>query len=154
MNRYAASLLVLLPTIQGCASSYEPVRSPRIAVVAEGSGPVVVKDGLHYGNLMFGGVVDATRGNPRAEREARVGRNLAIGGFVLDLAGLGSSLAGIAVQAQHSNPADPQPSAGAAALVIGGLVGVTVGTILLLSSPPHTYDAINIYNDGLDAAKP
>jgi hypothetical protein len=33
-------------------------------------------------------------------------------------------------------------------------VSVTVGTILLLSSLPHTYDAINIYNDGLDAAKP
>jgi hypothetical protein len=154
MNRYAASLLILLPAIQGCSSSYEPARSPRIAVVAEGSGPVVVKDGQHYGSLMLGGVVDAAQGNARAEREARVGRNLAIGGLVFDLAGLGSTTAAIVVQAQRNRPSDPQPSAAATGLLIGGLVGVTVGTILLLSSPPHTYDAITIYNDSLDPPPP
>jgi hypothetical protein len=154
MNRCATFLCSLLPVLQGCSSSYEPARSPRVAVVAEAAGPVVVKDGQHYGTLLFGGVVDATQSNPRAEREARIGRNLAIGGFVFDLVGLGSLGAGLAVQTQHDSSPNGQPSTAAAALAVGGLVSVAFGTALLLCSPPHAYDAINIYNDGLDAPKP
>ena len=156
MPRGVVSLLAclsvaLLPIVQGCSSSYQPARSPRIVTVIDGGSPVFVKDGTSYGGPLFGGgVVDAVRGNPRAEAEARAGRNLTIAGFVVDMAGLGSDIAGLATIKPNSSNSDNTLSLG---LILGGLVGVTVGSVLLLAGPPHTYDAINIYNDGLDAPR-
>jgi hypothetical protein len=138
-----------LPIVQGCSSSYQPARSPRIVTVIDGGGPAFVKDGVNYGGPLFGGgVVDAVRGNARAEGEARTGRNLTIAGFVVDMAGLGSDIAGLATIRPNGSNADNGLSLG---LVLGGVVGVAVGSALLFAGPPHTYDAINIYNDSLDA---
>src|SRR5450755_443723 len=156
MTRGVVSLLACLmvaslPIIEGCSSSYQPARSPRIVTVIDGGGQVFVKDGINYGGPLFGGgVVEAVRGNPRAEAEARTGRNLTIAGFVVDMAGLGSDIAGLATIKPNSSNSDNTLSLG---LILGGLVGVTVGSVLLLAGPPHTYDAINIYNDGLDAPR-
>jgi hypothetical protein len=151
MNRFAAFLLALLPFVQGCSSSYEPARSPRIATVVAGSEPVFVKDGQRYGSAVYGfGLGDAVRGNPVAEAEARTGRNLAIGGLVLDIAGLATEGAGLAVAIDSSRVGGPDHQAAANALIVGGLASVLVGTVLLLSAPPHIYDAVNIYNDGLE----
>jgi len=66
------------------------------------------------------------------------------------MAGLGSDIAGLATIKPNSSNSDNTLSLG---LILGGLVGVTVGSVLLLAGPPHTYDAINIYNDGLDAPR-
>jgi hypothetical protein len=154
MTRGVVSLLACLtvaasPIIQGCSSSYQPARSPRIVTVIERGGPAFMKDGVNYGGPLFGGgVVDAVRGNPRAEGEARTGRNLTIAGFVVDIAGLGSAVTGLATLKPNGSNADNNLSLG---LVLGGLVGVAVGNVLLFAGPPHTYDAINIYNDSLDA---
>ena len=154
MTRDVVSLLACLtvaslPIIQGCSSSYQPARSPRIVTVIDGGGPAFVKDGIDYGGPLFGGgVVDAVRGNPRAEGEARTGRNLTIAGFVVDMAGLGSDVAGLATIKPNGSNADNNLSLG---LILGGVVGIAVGSVLLLAGPPHTYDAINIYNDSLGA---
>ncbi|MEO7035103.1 MAG: hypothetical protein ABI548_14395 [Polyangiaceae bacterium] len=149
MNR----LLILagaLSLVTGCSSSYQPARSPRIVTVMESGMPTFVKDGQSYGSPAFGsGLVDAVQGNPRATQQARLGRNLAIGGFVLDLAGLGTEVAGFAALDAHRG-GDQSLGLG---LLVGGLGGVLVGTILLLNAQPHMYDAVNIYNDGLDAPK-
>jgi hypothetical protein len=148
-GRVAVGLLALVCTC-ACSSAYEPVRSPRIAVVMDGGTPTAVRDGTHYGNFAFGtGLVNAVQGNPRAEVQARIGRNLMIGGFVLDIVGLGSEFAGV-IALQQDQDRD-KPSALATGLVIGGLGAVVAGTVLLLAGPPHIYDAVNIYNDGVDA---
>ncbi len=114
MNRILM-IVGALSLVIGCSSSYEPVRSPRIVTVVESGMPTFVKDGQSYGSPMFGsGLVDAVQGNPRATQQARLGRNLAIGGFVLDLAGLGTEVAGQdpdkhlpGVQSEHEKPEKP-----------------------------------------------
>jgi hypothetical protein len=149
MSRVLVGLVALFLTC-ACSSSYEPARSPRITTVMEDGWPTFVKDGARYGTPAFGvGLVDAVQGNPRAEEQARIGRNLAIGGFVFDMVGLGSEIGGLVAlehdQLQH------QPSTLATGLVFGGLGAVLVGSVMLLNAQPHIYDAVNIYNDGIDS---
>src|SRR5262249_1267457 len=36
-------------------------------------------------------------------------------------------------------------------LLVGALVADIVGFVLAVNAPPHVYDAINIYNDGVSA---
>lgn len=146
--------LTFLSTLQGCSSSYQPARSPRIVIVMKGGAPSFVKDGTSYGSPLFGsGLVDAVHGNPRAESEARVGRNLAIGGFVFDMVGFGSEIAGLAA-VRPDTQGNPHNNDVPVGLLLGGLASLTVGTVLFLTAPPHIYDAVNIYNDGLDAQVP
>jgi hypothetical protein len=45
---------------------------------------------------------------------------------------------------------DDIPVAGLA-LIGGGLLAETIGLIFTLNAEPHLMDAINAYNDGLDA---
>jgi hypothetical protein len=151
MRRVLIGLLALF-FAAGCSSSYEPARSPRILTMVDDGAPTFVKDGMPVGAVGFGGgLADAVRGNPRAEREARVGHNLVVGGFVLDLAGLGSEIgAGVALGQQRPND---RASGLALGLAIGGAAAVIAGSVLILSGQPHIYDAVNIYNDGVDAAR-
>lgn len=148
MNRPAAVLLVLLPSVLACSSMYEPARSPRITTVVVDGTPTFVKDGKRYGGAAFAtGLVDAVQGNPRAEEEARAGRNYAIAGFVLDLTGVAAETGGLVVIGEN----DRHLNTGLG-LLVGGLACVAIGSGLLLSAPPHIYDAVNIYNDGVDRA--
>ena len=147
-------LVVLLALVftQGCSSSYQPARSPRIATVIEGGYPTFVKDGEHIGSPVFGtGLVDATSSNPRAQHHARVGRNLIAGGFASYLVGLGTGIGGLVLLAQDDAHSSTSKSNAGTALAITGLVGLVAGSVMMLSGQPHIYDAVNIYNDGLDA---
>jgi hypothetical protein len=141
-----------LVLIQGCSSSYEPARSPRIETVIQGGQPTFVKDGVHFGSQVWGtGLVDTVHGNPRAEHHARVGRNLIAGGFVLGLVGLGSEIAGIVVLAHDNNHQPDGSSSGLGiGLLVGGIAAALAGSVMIAAGQPHVYDAINIYNDGLD----
>jgi hypothetical protein len=146
-----ASLVVLLGLAftAGCSSSYQPVRSPRIVTVVDSGQPAFVKNGERVGTLALGtGLVDAVHGNPRAEHQARVGRNLSVGGFVLAVAGLGTEIGGLVVLAQDSH-SDEHSSLGPALLLTGAVVAIT-GSVLMLAGQPHLYDAVNIYNDELE----
>jgi len=154
MARAWVGLLAVSCTI-GCTSSYEPARSPRIATVVDGGQPTFVKDGVHFGSQVWGtGLVDAVASNAQAQHHARVGRNLIAGGFVLSLAGLGSEIGGLVVWVNESNGQGGDASGLAIGLLVGGLAATITGTALIMSGQPHIYDAINIYNDGLDAQRP
>ena len=114
-----------------------------------GGFPTFFRDGKEYpGGLFLGGVVDAVHGNPRAEDEARTAHHLMVGGFVVEGAGLGTFIAG-AVLTGHN--ASPQTQNAGLGLMLGGLVVEVVGLILVVNAPPHMYDAVNIYNDGIGA---
>jgi hypothetical protein len=147
-------VLLALCFVQGCSSSYEPARSPRIATVVEGGQPTFVKNGVHAGGPQFGtGLVDAVHDNPLAEHHARVGRDLIAGGFVLSIVGLGTEVGGLVVLAKDGTNTGPSSDSGVAtALVLGGAAILIAGGVMMLAGQPHVYDAINIYNDGLDAA--
>jgi hypothetical protein len=109
--------------------------------------PHVVRDGVDKGGFTFGdGVVNAVQGNRRAEEEARLGRNLIIGGFVLDLTGLALETGGLVYTIEN-----PQRNGALGlGLAFGGLSVALAGTIMILNGQPHLYDALNIYNDGLE----
>jgi|SRR6185369_3538846 len=152
MRRGLAVVLVVAFTA-GCSSSYEPARSPRIVTVVEGGQPTFVKNGERIGGPAFGsGLADAVASNPEAERQASIGRNLVLGGFVLDLVGLGSVIGGTVVFAKQDSPNEPSPAG--TALVLGGVAAVLAGSVLILAGQPHIYDAVNIYNDSLEPRTP
>jgi hypothetical protein len=119
----------------------------------EGS-PHVVRDGRDQGGFTFGGgVVDAVQGNPRAENEARKGRNLVIGGFVVALGGLAVETGGLVyILSAPRDDRDANVSTGLG-IVLGGATIAFAGSLLSLNGQPHLYDAINIYNDDLEAAR-
>ncbi|HEY0467471.1 MAG TPA: hypothetical protein VGC79_24895 [Polyangiaceae bacterium] len=147
-------LMALLLT-QGCSSSYEPARSPRITTLVRGGYPTFVKDGQRIGSPAFGtGLVDAVRDNPRAEHHARVGRNLIAAGWVTYLVGLGTGIGGIAVLAHDNTTLSTQQSNVGTALLLTSAATLLAGGVLLLCGQPHIYDAVNIYNDGLEARVP
>jgi hypothetical protein len=150
-------VIVLLSSMGvGCATSYEPARSPRIQTVMDGGQPTFVRDGVHFGSQVWGtGLVDAVQGNPRAEHHARVGRNLIAGGFTTTLVGLASEIGGLVVFAHDRKEQGNVPASGLSlGLVFGGLVAVLAGSAMISAGQPHVYDAINLYNDGLDAQPP
>jgi hypothetical protein len=151
MRRAFIGLLGLV-LMQGCSSSYEPARSPRIETVIEGGQPTFVKDGVHFGSPVWGtGLVDAVQGQPQAEHHARVGRNLIVGGFVLDLFGLGSEIGAVAVAAHEDKEhGDELPSGLVVGLVVGGVAAALAGSVMMIAGQPHVYDAINIYNDSVE----
>ena len=145
-------VLLGLSFMAGCTSSYEPARSPRIATLVEGGQPTFVKDGVHFGGPIWAtGLVDAVQGNPRAEHHARVGRNLIVGGFVVSMVGLGTEIGALVAVAKADSAAPDAHSGVATALAVSGAVVLIAGSVMMLSGQPHVYDAINIYNDGLDA---
>jgi len=153
--RGGSVVLLALVLTQGCSSSYQPARSPRIATVIDGGYPTFVKDGEHIGSPAFGtGLVDATSSNPRAQHHARVGRNLMIGGIASYLVGLGTGVGGLVLLAQDDAHLSTSKSNVGTALAITGIVGLVAGSVMMLSGQPHIYDAVNIYNDGLDAPLP
>lgn len=148
MRRELVGLLGLSFAV-GCSSRYEPARSPRIVTVMDAGTPTFVKDGEHIGAVGFGGgLADAVRGNPRAEHEARVGHNLVVGGFILDIAGLGTLVGAEAALAQQRST--DRTSNVPVVLAIGGAAAIITGSILLIAGQPHIYDAVNLYNDGID----
>jgi len=121
-------------------------------MVMEGGSPTFVKDGERFGNSAFAaGLVRAVNGNARAEEQALTARNLVIGGFVLDFAGVGSEVGGF-VALGHDSGSNGHSSALPAALLLGGIGAVIAGTIVVVSAQPHVYDAVNIYNDSIDSA--
>jgi hypothetical protein len=149
MDRFAAGLLVLVLLTSGCSSSYRPADSPRISTALSGGSPTFFRDGKEYSaGLFLGGVEDAVQGNRRAEEEARTAHHLMVGGLVLTLIGEGTAISGLALEASH--PTQATQNAGLA-LALGGLAGAIAGFILVMNAPPHMYDAINIYNDGIAA---
>jgi len=147
--RTGLAVLLGLVFASGCSSSYQPVRSPRIVTVVDGGQPAFVKNGERVGTLALGtGLVDAVHGNPRAEHQARVGRNLTVGGFVLDIAGLSTEIGAVVVMAQDTH-SDDHSTLGPALLLTGAVVAIA-GSVLMLAGQPHLYDAVNIYNDELE----
>lgn len=120
-------------------------------MIYEGGQVAFVRDGKHYQGLFIGNaLLDAVEGNPRAEQEARKARNLEVGGFVVTLGGLGVVASGIAVEA-NSHPVDEHAGV-VTALLLSGLACELVGLGMTLSSQPHFYDAMNMYNDDIDRA--
>jgi hypothetical protein len=146
---HRAAIALLVSFSLGCSSGYTPLRSPRVAIVMEGGSHAYVRDGVKYEGGLFGGDIEAAvQGNPRAEAEARTYKNLVVGGFALSIAGETSALAGVVLMGKDATQNQAMSTPGPI-LLGAGLLAYLVGLGLLFSGPPHLFDAVNIYNDGL-----
>ena len=153
MRKSLSSLIVLVVLLTSCMTSYEPRVSPRIATVIEGGSPMLLKDGQRYRLGPFGGELEeAVAPHPVAMDHAAAFRNQLIGGFALSLAGIVPIGIGAGMFANAS--ASHQDSAVPIAVLTSGLLAYAVGLGLIVSAQPHMYDAINIYNDWVDAGMP
>jgi hypothetical protein len=152
MKRLVAMTLVFALSTQACSSSYQPARSPRVAIAHEGGQEVLVRDGRTYSMGIFGaGLEDAVSGNPEAEEHARAHRNLMIGGWACAGVAIGTAMGGL-VLVTDRNFRDEHDVTIPLSLIIGSLVADVAAIVLLANAQPHKSDAINIYNDGVDAS--
>jgi hypothetical protein len=134
--------LVTVATI-GCATSYAPRPSHRLAFVESGGALRLTRDSQSFG---IWHVDQAVAGNPQAEVEARTYVHRTTAGLVLDLAGIGLVVGGSVLGNSSSSRARRDEGAG---LVFGGFASITTAIVLVVTGVPHLYDAINIYNDGV-----
>src|SRR5690606_1430776 len=142
---------VALTALVACSSNYHPVRSPRISTKMDSGGVVFVKDGReHRMGLIGSGLGEAVQGNPAAEEQARAFRNNMITGWTFYGVGLGLTFAGASVWALTGGEApDVEPVGPVLTLV--GIALVFTGVAFFMRAQPLMYDAINLYNDGIDA---
>jgi len=149
MLRYLMCAAPLL--CAACSTSYMPKPGPGITPVLSGGQLDAVKDGqsLEVGRF-GGGLVDGVRDNPRALDEAETFRSMRIGGFVVELVGLGTVVAGAGLTIGNAG-ADGSEDLRliGTSMMVGGLVVELVGVLVESGANPHFFDAINIYNDEL-----
>jgi hypothetical protein len=145
-----AALLASALAASGCGTTYTPRPGPRVSMVIDGGTPAYTRDGRTYpAGFLGGGLVDAVAGVPAAEEHARTFRDRNVGGFAASLAGLGLVLGGT-LQTLH-DARDHDPPALGLGLVAAGLAAELVGLALVASAQPHQLDAINVYNDAVEA---
>jgi hypothetical protein len=151
IKQQAGLALIGAVAIAGCSSNYQPAKSPRISVTLDGGVATYYKDGKEYPAGFFGGgLIDAVRGNPRAEAEASKGRDLIVAGFVVSMVGVGGLGSGIALMAtDQEGPGGTQSRVGVG-LFLGGFAAQIASIVLDLNAAPHFHDAVNIYNDDLE----
>jgi hypothetical protein len=138
----------------GCSFSYMPKSNGKIAMVVDNGKPAYAKDGRIYKSGIFGGDLDeAIRGNPAAEAELDKYQEDMTGWLACFLFGTGAFIGGSSMLV-HDGVNNSAPSGGEAATeigVFGAAIGLYVASVIFAASAqPHLFDAINIYNDGID----
>ncbi len=141
-----------LGSIAGCSTSYMPRSSGRVSVVQVGGIPSYARGGkIYHGGLGGGELEEAVQGNPAAEQHARDYKAGTITGFVSALVGGVGMCAGVGLLAADSAAHESHRGRqiGGAATLGVGVVAYVVGLALVINAQPHMWDAINIYNDGV-----
>jgi hypothetical protein len=149
MTRAARAVGVALLVAQvGCATSYEPRRSPRIAAVHV-NGRVFVRDGQRYEIGILGGNGEAlVGGNEAATALMRKHRTKQIWGVSLLGLGIAAGITG-QVMFQTADPHDRGPGVLVGALA---LFPVLAAAVVVASSRHDLANAVNLYNDALEGA--
>lgn len=146
---FSVALAMGLPA---CSSSYVPARSPHLAVTQHAGGFTYIRDGQRFsGGLIGGGLEDAVRGVPRAEDAARSYARETGWGLGTALGGAGLMLTGLAIFPRLEPTVWNTRAYTGLSLVGLGLAVYTTGLILVVNAAPRQWDAINIYNDEVDA---
>lgn len=135
-------LLILALGVSGCGAVpiYHPANNPRVSVASDG----IYKNGKRYPRL-----VDAVADNPRAVEEVRTAQSITTTANWLFLGSVGLDVAGVSLLVAGQNDAvrlgGGLGTIGAALAL--GIVAVAVGS----HAGPHVLNAINIYNDDIEA---
>jgi hypothetical protein len=141
--------IAALVALVACNSDYLPRRPNHVAVTMRNGKPVYVRDGRTIEPGLGGGLVEAVQGNPAAVTVAEQFHSRQVTGLIAMLVGTAATIGGLTsgvVLAANDRP--NSQLAVPAALLIGGIVAMLVGTCYFASAQPYQWDAINIYNDG------
>ena len=76
----------------------------------------------------------------RASRQAHEATTLALGGFIVQVAGVGGIAAGVGLSAQPDASYHPPGNA----FAIGGIIVLLAGTLIEASAAPHLYSALTL----------
>jgi hypothetical protein len=142
----------------GCSFGYMPKSNGKIAVVVDNGSPAYVKDGRVYKGGIFGGDLDeAVAGNPKAEAELEEYKSDMTGWLATFVAGTGAMVADVVMlsndAARRDNPSGAE--LGTEVGLLGAWIGLYVASVVFaVSAQPHLFDAINVYNDGVDDRAP
>jgi len=151
---FCTAALVLAFNLSACATTYQPQRSPRVAVVADSISVGYVKEGRYYSGAGFGGeLVTAVQGVPAAESEARAYRNWTTASVIIDFAALGLWGIGLPVNHAVTSSDDSRRNVDVALLASGGVL-LLVGLGLQGVARTHAYNAANAYNDAVETPTP
>src|SRR5262245_23326268 len=158
IRRAISSVAVGTFALSGCSTAYAPKPNPRVAVVMQGGTPVYIRDGRVFPGGGFGGDLrEAVQGNAEAEEHAKAYRTGMIAGVTTALVGVASGVAGGILYFSNANGPENERNGTAEAvggtLFVSGLAAYVTGMVLMLNAQPHLWDAINSYNDGVDAAR-
>jgi hypothetical protein len=146
--------LASLVAVCGCFSTDHVGRDPRKVYVAMEDGRRgYTKAGEFHTEFGFGGnLVDLVADNPAAERAARTFRSRSIGGALMAVAGslcLPVALT-YGLSREHEGHSDVF-SQNTLSIMLGCAVLSTVGVVYWTSGMSYQMDAVNIYNDSVDA---
>jgi len=154
----ATALVLSVMFIGGCLSSnYKPKSTSRVSVVMHQNEIAYVRNGrMHKHGFLGSGLIDAVRGNPRAERAARSFHERLRDGLIATVGGLVCSTIAMVVAAKGEIGEDDLPSRDydptKPMLIAGGCLIVSmVGLFYAVSSAPYRFDAINIFNDDAES---
>ena len=156
---YRATAFALALTI-GCSSNYLPQARGHVAVTMRDGAVAYVRDGRIYPHGFLGhGLGDAVAGNPAAmaaasEYSSRMGTGL-IGALVGTVSmTVGTTWLMVDAGRESTTSGSTKDVTVPAAMMLGGLVVMCLGAGYLASAEPYRWDAINLFNDGGDAAPP
>jgi hypothetical protein len=140
----------------GCSTHYQPRPSYRVSVVMDGGNLAYAKNGqtIEHG-FLGGGLVEAVEDDPQALEAAETYQGRMTGGFIAHVVGLACIVGGsaYALSSQNEENGFFKSDQGTIFLTALGcwVAGSITGSSLILSAQPYHYDAINIYNDNLEA---
>jgi hypothetical protein len=150
----APALVTAMSLVAGCFSSnYVPRDRRKIYMTIQDGKRGYMHNGQFLTEYGFGGsLVEAVAGNPRAEAAANQFRGRMIGGFVATMVGSLCVPAVLGYDLARNIESDQNPPASHGYVLIGCSVLMIGGLIYLTSGLPYQHDAMNIYNDDVDAA--
>jgi hypothetical protein len=144
--------VVLCVTLAGCFSSHHTPRRPGTLSLQMRDGSLkYVRDGRTYSAGLFGDLDQAVAGNPAAVAAAHTYQRRVGPGLLIALAGMFCA-EGILLYTRSEVDDDPtyEPPTALIATAIGCAAVATGAMIVGLSGAPYQWDAINIFNDGVD----
>jgi len=142
--------LALVAVLAACSSHYVPRSRGRVGIVMQGGAMAYVRDGeVHPHGVFGGGLQEAVRGNPEAERDAAEYHDRMRDGFIATI--VGSVCMPVSVGYLAANSLQEQPSREGQNIAIVAALGCTAlmfgGLFYAVSAEPYRWDAINRFND-------
>lgn len=154
----AAALIAAMASLPSaaCTSTYLPRPSKSLKWTMVDGEPAVLRQGQVYPVNGFGsGLLEAVADNPRALEHAHAHRDGTVYGLLTALGGAAVMFASPVLLLADGGNDGGGPSSGSVGLALGGAVTGMVlygfGLGMVVAAQPRMYDAVNVYNDDLEA---